>query len=288
MKCTFTCPQCRRGVSFDDVVAGEVVVCPACRKGIVVPNTVQSAGGEDGAEVIPPEDFASAIAECRKNPEEDAFFVSAPRGARLFLGVMYYCRVFGRNFDDPAIVECLDDLAGDLQVSDIDYVLARERTPRAREWLLARRLALAGEPSAARPRLRTTPHPGAAPDLRPPAPRRSPGFFGKLFRVAGPEGSWVAPGVLSVLYCILLALLLVWMVLAICAFSYSLIGNTLVGSVGMGLLFMLANVLATGISMLVLRVLYESCMALFSIRENGARTVALLEEISRRQKTEER
>ena len=82
--------------------------------------------GKQDDNVIPPEDFATAIAECRKDPQMDALFSNASQGARLFIGLMFYSTVFGEKVDRCQYDECLHDIESSLTAADFDYLLQSE------------------------------------------------------------------------------------------------------------------------------------------------------------------
>lgn len=79
--------------------------------------------GEENLNVIPPEDFAEAIAAFRANPDVDFMFTNAPQGAKLFLGLLFYKAHFRESADDAQIQQCRVDIEDSLDGESIDYLL---------------------------------------------------------------------------------------------------------------------------------------------------------------------
>ena len=138
----FTCPHCGSELEVDDSLAGQVVECPSCRKGIVVPrslileDTASASRMEDVQdEIIPKEDFVTAIADFRRDATNERIFSEASTRARLFLGVKAYCWVFDVPISDPRVKQCLEDVATDLSRDDVRYLLRWETHNAFRNWL---------------------------------------------------------------------------------------------------------------------------------------------------------
>ena len=77
---------------------------------------------EDG--VIPAEDFRQAIESCRRDPAQDRYYVNAPAGARLFIGLQFYAAVHVDDFDDAHYRQCLSEIEPDLTLEDVGYLMA--------------------------------------------------------------------------------------------------------------------------------------------------------------------
>ena len=85
--------------------------------------------------LIPAEDFAKAIAECRKDPQLDALFVNAPQGAKMFLGLLFYSSVFGAKVDERQYQLTLADIETSLTAVDIGYLLRSDIDDDSKDYL---------------------------------------------------------------------------------------------------------------------------------------------------------
>ncbi len=89
----------------------------------------------DRDDVIPVEDFATAIAECRKDPQMDALFSNAPHGAKLLIGLLFYSQVFGENVDEVQYQAALTDIETSLTADDIGYLLRSDIDDETKDYL---------------------------------------------------------------------------------------------------------------------------------------------------------
>ena len=88
-----------------------------------------------GGHVIPEEDFAKAISECRKDPCMDALFTHAPQGAKLFIGLLFYTQYFGENIDEEQYQAAFMDVETSLTPNDIDYLLRNDIDTETKDYL---------------------------------------------------------------------------------------------------------------------------------------------------------
>ena len=155
-------------------------------------NKDQNARPDEGLgeeSIIPEEDFREAIAACRQDPELDLYFKMAPRGAKLFIGLVFYSTHFGDKVDPRQYAECQAEIEPALSITDLTYLIRFEHDKATKKYLrelLARRKAeLASgiiEPEAPPPSAPTPPAPAesptpAAPDdvpIDPPKPAIRP------------------------------------------------------------------------------------------------------------------
>ena len=97
---------------------------------------------ENGAAIIPEEDFREAIAACCKDPRLNRFFQQAPQGAKLFIGLGFYSTHFGDKVDKAQYAECLAEIEPALSSNDLKYLIRFERDRETKSYLkelLARR-----------------------------------------------------------------------------------------------------------------------------------------------------
>ncbi len=73
--------------------------------------------------IISADDFRTAIDSCCQNKEMKEAYVNASRGARMYLGLLFYQMYFGINADEQQIQEVLTDIEPELQLRDINYLL---------------------------------------------------------------------------------------------------------------------------------------------------------------------
>ena len=90
---------------------------------------------ESGNNVIPDEDFAKAISECRKDPYMDALFTNAPQGAKLFIGLLFYTQYFGENIDEEQYQAAFMDVETSLTPNDIAYLLRSDIDNETKNYL---------------------------------------------------------------------------------------------------------------------------------------------------------
>ena len=87
--------------------------------------------------IIPEEDFREAIAACRQDPELDLYFKMAPRGAKLFIGLVFYSTHFGDKVDPRQYAECQAEIEPALTITDLTYLIRFERDKETKKYLRA-------------------------------------------------------------------------------------------------------------------------------------------------------
>ncbi len=129
--------------------------------------------------IIPEEDFREAIAACRQDPELDLYFKMAPRGAKLFIGLVFYSTHFGDKVDPRQYAECQAEIEPALSITDLTYLIRFERDKETKKYLRAllaqrkRELSSDGiEPAAPIPSS-PPPAPPAAADVPIAPPKRT-------------------------------------------------------------------------------------------------------------------
>ena len=85
--------------------------------------------------VIPEEDFRTAIDACCRNPRLERIYRCAPRGARMFVALRFYARVFAGEMDESRYRTCLSEIEPDLTPIDLDYLLLEETDEATRAYL---------------------------------------------------------------------------------------------------------------------------------------------------------
>ena len=129
--------------------------------------------------IIPEEDFRDAIAACRQDPELDLYFKMAPRGAKLFIGLVFYSTHFGDKVDPRQYAECQAEIEPALSITDLTYLIRFERDKETKKYLralLARRkqeLSSDGSEPAAPIPSSPPPDPPAAADAPIAPPKRT-------------------------------------------------------------------------------------------------------------------
>ena len=99
---------------------------------------LQSAESEEELveeSIIPEEDFRDAIAACRQDPELDLYFKMAPRGAKLFIGLVFYSTHFGDKVDPRQYAECQAEIEPALSITDLTYLIRFERDKETKKYL---------------------------------------------------------------------------------------------------------------------------------------------------------
>ena len=123
------CRFCGREIDVADAKKGQHVLCPYC-------NGKFSFNGRAAAKrEITPEDLASALAECRRNPELDELYGSAPPGARLFILLLFYGRAFRGSFDVSMYMNAFAEIETEMDEEDLKYLLERESDPQIAGYL---------------------------------------------------------------------------------------------------------------------------------------------------------
>ena len=145
-------------------------------------NKDQNARPDEGLgeeSIIPEEDFREAIAACRQDPELDLYFKMAPRGAKLFIGLVFYSTHFGDKVDPRQYAECQAEIEPALSITDLTYLIRFERDKETKKYLRAllaqrkRELSSDGiEPAAPIPSS-PPPAPPAAADVPITPPKRT-------------------------------------------------------------------------------------------------------------------
>ena len=123
------CRFCGREIDVADAKKGQHVLCPYC-------NGKFSFNGRAAVKrEITSEDLASALAECRRNPELDELYGSAPPGARLFILLLFYGRVFRGSFDVSMYMDAFAEIETEMDEEDLKYLLERESDPQIAGYL---------------------------------------------------------------------------------------------------------------------------------------------------------
>ncbi|MBP5284959.1 MAG: hypothetical protein ILO34_02470 [Kiritimatiellae bacterium] len=123
------CRFCGKEIDVADAKKGQHVLCPYC-------NGKFSFNGRAAAKrEITSEDLASALAECRRNPDLDELYASAPTGARLFILLLFYGRAFRGSFDVSMYMDAFAEIETELDEEDLKYLLERENDPQIAGYL---------------------------------------------------------------------------------------------------------------------------------------------------------
>ena len=119
----------------EDLVPGQHVRCPFC-------------GGKFSYAVKPKEitedDLREAIAVCRKNDEWNRYYKNAPAGAKLYIALVFYGKVFASTLDKEAYVEAFKGVGSELKERDLRYLLQYEDDESMREYLSERLASVCG------------------------------------------------------------------------------------------------------------------------------------------------
>lgn len=122
-------------VVADDLVPGQHVRCPFC-------------DGKFSYAVKPKEitedDLREAIAICRKNDEWNKYYKNAPAGAKLYIALVFYGKVFASTLDKAAFVEAFKGIGPELKERDLRYLLQHEDDEVMREYLSDRLASVCG------------------------------------------------------------------------------------------------------------------------------------------------
>ena len=73
--------------------------------------------------VISEDDFRTAIDMCCRNQEMEDAYVNAPKGARMYLGLLFYLIHFGDRADDQLIRGILAEIEPELEMGDVNYLI---------------------------------------------------------------------------------------------------------------------------------------------------------------------
>ena len=138
-------------VVADDIEPGQHVRCPFCDG-----KFTYAAKRE-----ITEDDLRKALAECRKDPEQDRYYKNAPAGARLYIGLVFYGLVFKDVLNKEQFVSAFTEIGNELKERDLRYLLQYEDDAEMREYLSDRLAAICGraEEVIVQPAAKTRKHP---------------------------------------------------------------------------------------------------------------------------------
>lgn len=122
-------------VVADDLVVGQHVRCPFCHgkfSYVVKPKEITE------------DDLREAIAICRKNDEWNKYYKNAPAGAKLYIAMVFYGKVFASTLDKNAFVEAFKGIGPELKERDLRYLLQHEDDEAMREYLSDRLVSVYG------------------------------------------------------------------------------------------------------------------------------------------------
>ena len=123
-------------VVADGLVPGQHVRCPFC-------------GGKFSYAVkrkeITEDDLREAIAICRKNDEWNKYYKNAPAGAKLYIALVFYGKVFAGTLDKTEFVEAFKGVGPNLKERDLRYLLPYEDDEVMREYLSDRLASVCGD-----------------------------------------------------------------------------------------------------------------------------------------------
>ena len=138
-------------VVADDIEPGQHVRCPFCDG-----KFTYAAKRE-----ITEDDLRKALAECRKDPEQNKYYKNAPAGARLYIGLVFYGLVFKDVLNKEEFVSAFMEIGNELKERDLRYLLQYEDDAEMREYLSDRLAAICGrtEDVVVQPAAKTRKHP---------------------------------------------------------------------------------------------------------------------------------
>ena len=119
----------------DDLVLGQHVRCPFCDgkfSYVVKPKEITES------------DLREAIAICRKSNESNKYYKNAPAGAKLYIALVFYGKVFADTLDKEAYVEAFKGIGPELKERDLRYLLQYEDNEAMREYLSERLASVCG------------------------------------------------------------------------------------------------------------------------------------------------
>lgn len=124
---TIKCGLCGKDIAVVDGLAeGQHVLCPFC--GGKFSYSVSRSG-------ISEEDLQIALTVCRKDPELNAYYRNAPQGARLYVALVFYGKVFKDVLDRGAYIAAFKGIGRELKERDLRYLLQYEDDESMREYL---------------------------------------------------------------------------------------------------------------------------------------------------------
>lgn len=125
-----TCVSCGAKIGIDDETAyGQHVLCPYCGK--------KFSYLEDSEE-FSAERLSYAIAERRKDAADNRYYSAAPAGARLYIGLVFYGKVFGDGMDLDAYMAALSEIEPELTAPDWQYLLDNEMDSELKGYFLGK------------------------------------------------------------------------------------------------------------------------------------------------------
>lgn len=124
------CPLChdKLGLSARPAV-GQSVKCQSCKRKFPYDQSL------DFRDEIAPSDIEFSISETIKNGRQKSIYDGAADGARLFLGLLYYGKVFEHRIDLVKYWKLRDEVLAELKESDIRYILRYESDRDVRDCL---------------------------------------------------------------------------------------------------------------------------------------------------------
>jgi len=123
-----TCELCGQKIGIsDETVYGQHVLCPHC-------------GGkfsylEGGAE-FSAERLSYAIAECRKNAEGNRYYNLAPAGARMYIGLVFYGKIFRDGLNLNHYMTAMSEVELHLNATDWQYLADNEGDAELKSYFL--------------------------------------------------------------------------------------------------------------------------------------------------------
>ena len=122
-------------VVADDIEHGQHVRCPFCDGKFTYASKRE----------ITEDDLRRALAECRKDPEQNKYYKNAPAGARLYIGLVFYGLVFKDVLNKEKFVSAFTEIGNELKERDLRYLLQYEDDAEMREYLSDRLAAICGQ-----------------------------------------------------------------------------------------------------------------------------------------------
>ena len=183
----------------------------------------------DKAELIPEAKLREACAKCMQHAKHARYFNEAPPGAKQYIALVFFETIFPDDLTEDVSEQCFREVVQGLEEEDLQYLIACEKDPRARD-VFVERLAFLKEDAVVKgkrvekPQPEVTERPAAAPPATLPVssavePAAVPTFTfsydARRFdrQVAAWNGCWKA-------VCVSLALiLLLGMVYALCCLA---------------------------------------------------------------------
>ena len=106
-------------MDYDGVLPrGQHVVCPFCSQKFAV--------GDNGWKEISSEELAFALETCRHDPLLNKYYSQAPAGARLFIALVFWGRVFKDRVDPRNYLAAFSEIEMEMNEEDFRYLLRHE------------------------------------------------------------------------------------------------------------------------------------------------------------------